>query len=790
MPLYLDEKCNVTNRAVSGGYVLLCINDSGTNDEYKEGEIRQSNCRFEGEIVKSIKITTKNYVLDYGKFYNITKFHTSTGRKIGGVITGNLSTWIKTGMSSGYDDLEIVAGVEKCKSVEKFKYKYCLLNKVNQKITQFHHLHVRLKDLFSNKKYIELKGAEALLAMELDRFNNVEATHATFWTYYYALNDEMKRVFINLLITHSKIDRRWLKKEGILAKQSQHATKYDLSKLFELNVLENRVDEEINWDDEKEHRINPKTVNLDYSQVYDIAVKMFADGKKEGKKPLNMSWEQYWAQRAIIMPAGSVHSRYEEDIIKIKQLPRAAKNKKGFSSTLGDLPHEFFVSRRPEIEAHVSTKYEWGKTRALYGCDYTSHVNADFGLMACEDSFPSYIPTGAGANPANVEKEMSVMRGLPFCYDFDDFNSQHSISSMKAIIEAFGTVFAEFLTDEQKQSLVWTRNSIDNMKVVNNLTEEVYISVGTLFSGWRLTSFVNTALNYVYLNASGSNELLYKTVHNGDDVYGSTPNLGAALRVVENADHLGARAQVLKMNIGTIAEFLRMDIKTKDKSMAQYLTRACATFTHSRIESEAPYALKSIVSAYYVRYNELASRGAETKIAYKCYRKQLFFARELFDAPKEVIDALITYDTHAGGVVKNGYITNKRIIEYNKQDVSEDYDLIKTLTYAGVRSYITFLKSKFEVVKDAFKMSTVTNNVMRMYNVHRKSCKIEDYSSKALRIEKRFKGAWSNLPGISTIHKLRMGIADIVMAIKYIKPELAHILSKSDDPIKWMLILL
>lgn len=284
--------------------------------------------------------------------------------------------------------------------------------------------------------------------------------------------------------------------------------------------------------------------------------------------------------------------------------------------------------------------------------------------------------------------------------------------------------------------------------------------------------------------------LTYKSLHNGDDVFASTANLGSALKLIENANSIGARAQISKMNVGTIAEFLRMDIKAKDPLSAQYITRGCATMVHSRIESEAPYSLRSIVLAYKSRYDELISRGASAKVMKRIYRKQLFFARLLFGADKKIIDALITYDLSAGGLVKGGILLNERIEDRVIAVKDNDLDTIKTLTHRGLVSYCNYLKTKFNTISNAFSLNAVTNNAMRMYNVYRSTCILVPATRLELVVEKNLRGAWLNSEGISVIHKLRMGISNIVMAIDYVSPELAHLLWKSGDVLKWIQILL
>lgn len=791
MPLYLTESLGPSLEPCSHGFILLDLEDCEDGVDRDFGQYNKVVRCIENTLVSCIKTEYFGYTLYYVNLYDVNKFTETLMKKVGGAVTGNLTCWSKKGTHSGYDDLKLLQTVSLSDvDFENLKYTYNIKNKSKKKITQFHHLHVRLKDLYTNKISVELKGAEAYLARLLDEFNDIESCHVTFLVYYSALPVDEKQLFINLIRSYGEISRLWLKKEGVNAKQAQNCCKYDLSKLFELNVLENRVDEEVDWAKEKLNRTKLKAVPVSYGSVLNLAAKLFANAKSQGARPMKMSWRDYWDQRAVTMPTGAVHSRYDEDDILIRKLPRGARNKKGFASALPDYEQSQFLNRHPEITAHVSTKYEWGKTRALYGCDFTSHVNADFGLMGCEDTFPNNILTGSRATPNEVKKEMDLMNGVPLCYDYDDFNSQHTISSMKAVIDAWLMVYNELLTKEQHEAVIWTRNSIDCMIVKNSYTEDKYQATGTLFSGWRLTSFINSILNAVYLDIAGIDECCYKSVHNGDDVFSSAKSVGHSLSLIDRAAVLGARAQKTKMNIGTIAEFLRMDIKARKTTMTQYLTRGCATFVHSRIELEAPYSLRNLVSAYYTRYSELISRGAIVVDIRKCYRKQLYFSARLFEVDKDIINLLIETDLSAGGIRKNGTISNYRLVEVEQDRLEGRIKDIKTLTHKGISAYTSFLKRKFCDIKDAFSLRAVERNIMQMYNVYKKTVVREDCELHNITTEKALKGAWSNLEGMTALHKVRMGISDIILAITAVDPALSSVLKNSGNPVKWLRILL
>lgn len=65
---------------------------------------------------------------------------------------------------------------------------------------------------------------------------------------------------------------------------------------------------------------------------------------------------------------------------------------------IGKRNFEYYYNRVPMIYSSVSTKYEWGKVRALFGCDITSYLMADFPMGQAEECLPSYFPVGQKAN--------------------------------------------------------------------------------------------------------------------------------------------------------------------------------------------------------------------------------------------------------------------------------------------------------------------------------------------------------------------------------------------------------
>jgi hypothetical protein len=226
---------------------------------------------------------------------------------------------------------------------------------------------------------------------------------------------------------------------------------------------------------------------------------------------------------------------------------------------------------------------------------------------------------GVEAEAKRVHKKLDILLTdcESFCYDFDDFNAQHSVSSMSAVLDAFAEHFKNDMSDDQVQVMEWVRASIFDVKIQDYETKNWYKSRGTLLSGWRLTTFMNTVLNYVYMKCSGALATpgVVDSVHNGDDVLVAVNTVSAVTNIMYKMNAINARAQATKCNFMAVGEFLRVEHKSKSKLEigAQYLTRACATACHGRTESQEPTDALGLLQAHYTRLGELEQRCSVKK---------------------------------------------------------------------------------------------------------------------------------------------------------------------------------
>lgn len=397
---------------------------------------------------------------------------------------------------------------------------------------------------------------------------------------------------------------------SVAAKKLQNLTDLDLRYIFELDVLVNRVTTDMDWHEEMMHRTKPNLVTIDPGLVYHSALRMFTEPDSTREPAKFMEWGDFWANRWQWSASGSYHSQYPDDL-KFLEKDQNLRNKFIALIKMGTVKAEQFLNRTPEIAVWSSVKYEWGKLRAIYGTDITSYILTHFAFYNVEDTLPAQFPVGKKARPSFVSAKIDgVLHGSnQYCLDFEDFNSQHSSESMKAVMQAWVDANKTNLSDDQVLAANWAIQSVDNTVITDNVGLKIqYKSRGTLMSGWRLTTFINSVLNYIYTTRLIKDSHTYnRSAHNGDDVILGMKNTVTLKYIHLNAKKHNIRLQATKSFYGSIAEFLRVDHRRGQHG--QYLSRNVATLMHSRIESKMAITAVDAIEALENRLAEFTTRG-------------------------------------------------------------------------------------------------------------------------------------------------------------------------------------
>jgi hypothetical protein len=550
-------------------------------------------------------------------------------------------------------------------------------------ITGEHHTHIRPEEVW--ELVHDQPHRRRMMLVLLSRLRGVsgmtESAVGTFLLYaaianlaavsLLACGDKLWARDVGQLVTN-------LKNFSVPLKAMQQSTVLDLAQMFEFVVLVNRGIGSISWDQERANRTKPDVIKVDAGAVYAAARRVFAMGRRHGYKYRKMKLDEYVNARWEWAPGGSVHSQYPEDR---EYIVKEYRHRTKFV-TLCSMPASrlrAFMASPPQIRAWPSKKYEWAKERAIYGVDLRNTVITNFAMYGCEDVLRHKFPVGEEAEAGRVHQRLTAMLDAneSFCYDFDDFNAQHATSSMYAALAAYKDEFVNDMSEEQAAAMDWVRESVLDQAVMCGDTID-YRTTGTLFSGWRLTTFINSVLNYAYMDIAGVFGLagVVDSVHNGDDVLLAVKDMRSVVTTLDAMTAINARAQASKCNAFSIGEFLRIEHKiTTDEGLgAQYLTRACATAVHSRAEAQAPVRLDALVTAVQTRVGELRQRAPAAGVVLDRLNTHLLKrAASVFLTSYDVVKAMTEIHIVAGGTSKARWADVSRVVQANAPASSDVY---------------------------------------------------------------------------------------------------------------------
>ena len=567
------------------------------------------------------------------------------------------------------------------------------------KVTAQHHTHLRPAEILeaaekvsSRRRYYIMCVIERLAACDV----NIEAAVATIMAYVLTLDEKFILLFLDSRTIWDgckgpdELTNRLKLASGQI--KSVHTADYEpLTELFELAVLMNRGVGHVSWSAERQHREEPDTAKVDQTKLYSCVRDMFEGSKQTYNYPF-MSWDDYNASRWEWVPGGSVHSQYSEDSEYI--FPGQFTRNKFI--TVNKMPkHKIarMIASPPEVRAWTSTKYEWGKQRAIYGTDLRSTLITNFAMFRCEDVLTHKFPVGDQAEASKVHKRVNMMLdgASSFCFDYDDFNSQHSIASMYTVLCAFRDAFTRNMSDEQREAMDWVCESVKHMWVLDPTSKEWYQLRGTLLSGWRLTTFMNTVLNWAYMKIAGVFDIedVQDSVHNGDDVMISLNRVSTAVRIMDSMHKINAREQPAKCNLFSISEFLRVEhgMGGGDGLGAQYLSRSCATLVHSRIESNEPLSVVRVMEADQTRLKDLANR-TRVKEAVEAIKDQLNNrVTNVFSVDNNIVTKISRAHRVCGGISTDPWAPVDINIQTDNEAYEIPYEIDDPSFWPGVNDY-------------------------------------------------------------------------------------------------------
>lgn len=273
----------------------------------------------------------------------------------------------------------------------------------------------------------------------------------------------------------------------------------------------------------------------------------------------------FWAERYRWCVGGShnlaTNAHWQHDNARLdRQLGELRWNRRAAAEVTEACPLDNWDGR---VEVSVAEKLEHAKGRAIYSCDTLSYFAFSWLLRSVEERWRSkrvILDPGRDGHLGMFNRIRGMcanMRAPVFTMlDYSDFNSQHSLESQQTVIDC-----------------ILQRVRHGNPTLAGRLVDSfnhMYIRMGggiigrvggSLMSGHRGTTFLNSVLNAAYIRLALGDQR-YNSVlslHVGDDVLIISEDETVGWRSAEAVTALGCTLQPSKQSVGRHGfEFLRM----------------------------------------------------------------------------------------------------------------------------------------------------------------------------------------------------------------------------------------
>nr|AED99818.1 RNA-dependent RNA polymerase [Trichomonas vaginalis virus 1] len=341
------------------------------------------------------------------------------------------------------------------------------------------------------------------------------------------------------------------------------------------------------------------------------------------------SFEDHLEERLLWSKSGSHY--YPDDEVN-KLLPHRPTRKEFLDIVTVD-----YIKRcKPQVFIRQSRKLEHGKERFIYNCDTISYVYFDYILKLFETGWQD---SEAILSPGDYTNERLHAKISSYKYkamlDYTDFNSQHTIESMRLIFETM----KELLPSETAFALDWCIASFDNMR-----TSSGHKWVATLPSGHRATTFINTVLNWCYTQMVGLKFDSFMCA--GDDVILMSQEPISLAPILTS--HF--KFNPSKQSTGTRGEFLRKHYTAE--GVFAYPCRAIASLVSGNWLSETLRDNTPMVVPIQNGIDRLRSRAGLLGVPWSLGLSELI---EREGIPKEVGMALLNSHAAGPGLITRDY---------------------------------------------------------------------------------------------------------------------------------------
>jgi hypothetical protein len=225
----------------------------------------------------------------------------------------------------------------------------------------------------------------------------------------------------------------------------------------------------------------------------------------------------------------------------------------------------------PKICATLSWKMESPKVRAIKAEDTVAYLNEDYIMKVVEKYWehPQVLLDPGTETREEAGDRVSNMPGKYYVMlDFSAMDKQHSINTQVELMEALMDVLA---TPQDIRD--WMLQAEENQYLSSN-GKEVKLKY-SLLTGRRMTTFINTVLNRVYLELALGELMPKAAYHAGDDIVFRVEDMSKAREVVRKAIESKNVFNPRKQSLGPSAEFLR--VATYGNLSIGYVNRTIAS---------------------------------------------------------------------------------------------------------------------------------------------------------------------------------------------------------------------
>lgn len=337
-----------------------------------------------------------------------------------------------------------------------------------------------------------------------------------------------------------------------------------------------------------------------------------------------------------------------------------------------------------EVEVSVSGKLEHGKTRALFACDTVSYMAFDWLLRPVEEAWRGkrvILDPGSGGHLGVCRRVSEKLRArqCAVMLDYDDFNSQHSLDAQRLVIEEASKHLAGHYVREKCLA------SFDRMRVQCEGADYGY-ALGTLMSGHRATTFINSVLNEAYLCAIfGDGWRSVDSLHVGDDVIIFCDGMAEAEHIMSCARASPLRFNAVKQSYGIYAtEFLR--IAGGNGVFRGYLARAVASTVAGNWTNDVMLGELEAVSTYGQMAWTLVNRSGSDRAGLLLYstmcRRVSLLKRTLI---RGILLGCVSVN---GGPVRSGLTLYRSITTKSRRIFHEEGGKLAGLPAAATMAYL------------------------------------------------------------------------------------------------------